>query len=134
MKLHAEGVVRLENGGEWTEVVCGRGGLLDDWHIVAVRKIHVGLTSDSAQQARGFGGMQGVPVHLRTPNFQWKSLNGARKYAEPFDVGSFRASLEQPLQTQTYAEKRNARRDPLLEHAADAEFIERAQHLAKVAD
>ena len=58
----------------------------------------------------------------------------ARKQSQAAHLGRLLAAVEQRLQAQADAQKRNAFPDPPDQRLAHAHGVERAQHLAEVAD
>ena len=133
MKLHAEDVAGFEQGRERLRVSARRCRRLADWNVVAVREVNVRLAL-AVQQSRGLHGAQRVPPHVRDARASAETLHAPFEDAEPLDLRRLCARFEQRLKPEADPEERNATRDAFLQRAAQLQGVERAHHLAKVAD
>ena len=75
-----------------------------------------------------------VPAHVGDAGIGGEAADGAGVDAQAADFGRFLAGFEEGLHAEADAEERDAGADALDEGFADAERIERAHHLAEVAD
>ncbi len=134
MELHAVGVAAFEDCSVWRGVGTSGRGLRSHRDVVAVGEIDVRVHGHSGEQLHRPVWLQRIPTHVRHARVPGEALHRARIDAQAAHLGSFFTVFEESLQAETDAEERHARLDALDERGADIHLVERAQHLAEVAN
>src|ERR1700733_15196259 len=133
MELDAADVVQFEDRGVGNDVIAGGGRGRDNGAIVAVSEIEEWRIARATKQTRLTTRRDLVPTHVWNALLALESRYRAFEDAEAALLGRFLAGCEESLQAQADAEEGNARADELDEGLPDAQIVEGAHRLAKVA-
>src|ERR1035441_9946186 len=132
MALDAEYVARLEDCRVRERVGAGRRGLFDNWNVVAMGKVHVGVCGQPCKYAGRSNSIERIPTHMRNTRGKVKPFDFSKEDTEATLLRRFFAGFEKPLETEADSEKWHARFDAANERVTHVHFVESAQHLAEV--
>ena len=134
MELHGVDIVPLDDSGEVRTMGAGGGCFIRIERSEGVGKIKMRSSVNAREQGQVSLCVDLVPAHVRQFYARRQCRNDSGKKIQSLESRGFLARLEQDLQAETDAQKRNAAVDGINQRCAELFFIEGADQGGVMSD
>ena len=133
MALHAKGVAGFKDGSVGDRIRARCRGLFDYRDVITVCEVNMWMFRKAFEQFGRAHGIELVPAHVGHAFLDLEAFDCAGENAEAGLTGCFGTRVEESLQTEADSQKRDVRFNAGNQSRPHIHFIERAEHLTKVA-